>query len=86
MLSKVTTLSPLDAVIYDLEDAVSPSMKSEARKLLKAHLSRRDRDAHIRENIVRINAVDTGLALDDLTAAVHHSSQSHTLLYLAQTM
>jgi citrate lyase subunit beta / citryl-CoA lyase len=57
-----------DALILDLEDSVAPSEKPSAR----AHV------AHLIENepnrawsfFVRVNALDTGLALDDLAAVV----------------
>ena len=57
-----------DALILDLEDSVAPSAKANARA----------RVAHLIENeakrawsfFVRVNALDTGLALDDLAAVV----------------
>ncbi|KAJ4988022.1 citrate lyase subunit beta-like protein [Stagonosporopsis vannaccii] len=55
-----------DNVTYDLEDSVAPSLKPTARSSLRAVLSR-PRPAGIKELCVRINAVDSGLALDDLT-------------------
>jgi citrate lyase subunit beta-like protein len=55
-----------DNVTYDLEDSVAPHMKSEARSNLRNILNKQ-RPSGIKEMCVRINSVDTGLALDDLT-------------------
>lgn len=57
-----------DNVTYDLEDAVTPSMKANAREQLKSHLQNiKARPPGLRELALRINAVSTSLALDDLT-------------------
>jgi citrate lyase subunit beta-like protein len=58
-----------DNVTYDLEDSVAPHMKSEARSNLRDILNKQ-RPAGIKEMCVRINSVDTGLALNDLTAVL----------------
>ncbi|EDU50890.1 CitE Citrate lyase beta subunit [Pyrenophora tritici-repentis] len=55
-----------DNVTYDLEDSVAPHMKATARSNLRSILSTQ-RPSGIKEMCVRINSVDTGLALDDLT-------------------
>ncbi|KAF2132651.1 citrate lyase [Dothidotthia symphoricarpi CBS 119687] len=55
-----------DNITFDLEDSVAPHLKSSARQNLRAILSR-PRPAGIKELCVRINSVDTGLALADLT-------------------
>jgi len=55
-----------DNVTYDLEDSVAPHMKASARANLRSILST-PRPSGIKEMCVRINSVDTGLALDDLT-------------------
>lgn len=55
-----------DNITYDLEDSVAPSLKASARSNLRSILSK-PRPAGIKELCVRINSVDTGLALDDLT-------------------
>ncbi|KAF1944144.1 beta subunit of citrate lyase [Clathrospora elynae] len=55
-----------DNVTYDLEDSVAPHMKAEARSNLRDILNRQ-RPKNIKEMCVRINSVDTGLALEDLT-------------------
>ncbi|KAH9879184.1 hypothetical protein J1614_002622 [Plenodomus biglobosus] len=65
MLEKSFTLHA-DNVTYDLEDSVAPHMKSEARSNLRSILSQ-PRPPSIKEMCVRINSVDTGLALADLT-------------------
>lgn len=65
MLDKATTMT-VDTVAYDLEDSVAPSKKAEARQNLSSVLSQ-PRPSTIRETCVRINAVDSGLALADLT-------------------
>jgi citrate lyase subunit beta-like protein len=64
MLEKSATMHA-DNVTYDLEDSVAPHMKTEARHNLR-ELLKQPRPAGIRELCVRINSVDTGLALDDL--------------------
>ncbi|KAF2270632.1 beta subunit of citrate lyase [Lojkania enalia] len=56
----------VDTIAYDLEDSVAPAKKVEARHNLRDILSE-PRPQGIRETCVRINSVDTGLALDDLT-------------------
>ncbi|PSN69787.1 beta subunit of citrate lyase [Corynespora cassiicola Philippines] len=65
MLEKASTLS-VDTITYDLEDSVAPQKKPEARANLRSILST-PRPSGIKETCVRINSVDTGLALDDLT-------------------
>ena len=57
-----------DALIFDLEDAVAPSMKAEARARVADMLGEPvTRDWHA---FVRINPFDTGLTLADLAAVV----------------
>lgn len=73
----------VDTIAYDLEDSVTPGKKAEARHNLKDILSR-DRSSSIKEQAVRINSVDSGYALDDLTEVVCpcdrvHSHQIHHL-------
>lgn len=57
-----------DALILDLEDAVAPSRKAEARALV-ADLIARERVGHWR-CFVRVNALDTGMTIEDLAAVV----------------
>ncbi|KAL2064992.1 hypothetical protein VTL71DRAFT_4132 [Oculimacula yallundae] len=66
-LQKSLTLPQIDTISYDLEDSVTPSQKPVARKSLLEFLSSPTRPTNINELSVRINAVSTGLALDDLT-------------------
>lgn len=68
MLTKSLSLHS-DNVTYDLEDSVTPSAKPDARRALRAHLDQlTSRPAGIAEVAVRINAVSTPHALEDLTA------------------
>ncbi|KAL8777522.1 MAG: hypothetical protein Q9213_007827 [Squamulea squamosa] len=64
MLDKIQGLS-VDCVAYDLEDSVTLGKKLEARRNISQILQ--SRSPGVKENAVRINAVQTGLALDDLT-------------------
>lgn len=68
MLEKSRGLT-VDCIAYDLEDSVIPSKKSDARTAIRKFLAQ-PRSKGIRENAVRINAVETGLALDDLLEVV----------------
>lgn len=55
-----------DAVIFDLEDAVSPAEKDAARILIRNTM--RNMDFENQETIVRINAIDTDFCKADLDA------------------
>ncbi|RAO68578.1 uncharacterized protein BHQ10_004590 [Talaromyces amestolkiae] len=55
-----------DCVAYDLEDSVTPHKKAEARQLVRRAIDE-PAPSQIRERAVRINSVDSGLALADLT-------------------
>ncbi|MBT2130557.1 HpcH/HpaI aldolase/citrate lyase family protein [Aliiroseovarius lamellibrachiae] len=57
-----------DAIIFDLEDAVAPDAKTEARAILKAELDKGGYGA--RAKIVRINGFDTEWGKDDVAAFV----------------
>ncbi len=59
-----------DALILDLEDAVTPQNKPTARKLVPAFLRDRPRGTRKSEIWVRINPLDTEFALADLAAVV----------------
>lgn len=66
MLTKSLTLTS-DNITYDLEDAVSPTMKPSARKSLHTHLTTLpSRPRSLGELAVRINAISTPYALSDL--------------------
>lgn len=66
-LEKAKTL-PADSLIFDLEDAVAPEAKAEARETVAAAVEGGGYGA--REVVVRINGLDTEWGLDDLKAAV----------------
>lgn len=68
MLAKSQALN-LDTIIYDLEDSVTPDLKADARHLVAKHIAESPRRPNS-EVSVRINAVETGLALHDLTDLV----------------
>ncbi len=55
-----------DALVFDLEDAVAPDAKAEARRLAVAALSARGYGR--RERVVRVNALGTPWGADDLAA------------------
>ena len=57
-----------DALILDLEDSVAPSQKAEARRSVAKLLD--DKSPRPWLFFVRVNALDTGLILDDLLAVV----------------
>lgn len=57
---------PVDAIIFDLEDAVSPDEKVAARALLAQTLATADYGPRLR--IVRINGFETEWGTDDLNA------------------
>jgi len=57
-----------DAVIYDLEDAVSVTEKDSARTLVKEFLT--SKKSFNMEVVVRINGLDTDFFMDDLNAVV----------------
>lgn len=57
-----------DAIIFDLEDAVAPDAKTEARQILKTELAKGGYGA--RAKIVRINGFDTQWGKDDVAAFV----------------
>lgn len=60
--------SAADAILLDLEDGVAPGRRDAARGLCAEVLSARP----AKPVIVRINAIDSGLALTDLAAVMRH--------------
>jgi len=64
-LAKARTL-PCDVVVLDLEDAVAPEAKADARKAALAALEEGGFGA--REVAVRVNGIDTEWGVDDLAA------------------
>lgn len=65
-VSKAETLAA-DAVIFDLEDAVAPEAKAEARETVRAHFSAFTASEKVR--VIRINALSTPWGTEDLLAA-----------------
>jgi citrate lyase subunit beta-like protein len=63
----------VDTAAYDLEDSVTPDRKIEARQALRQFLQQ-PRAPGIKEQAVRINAVETGLAEDDLKSVLQTSN------------
>jgi (3S)-malyl-CoA thioesterase len=61
---------PADAIIFDLEDAVSPEEKVRARELLVQELTRSDFGQRTR--IVRVNGLETVWGAADLAAFASH--------------
>lgn len=64
-IAKARTL-PLDAVVFDLEDSIAPEAKAAARESLREALAQ----PFACEVAVRINALDTEWATEDILAAV----------------
>ena len=63
-LEKAKSL-PADSLILDLEDAVAPDAKAQAREYIRAAL---DTGFGYRETVIRINGLNTQWGLDDLKA------------------
>ncbi|KAG7409963.1 Citramalyl-CoA lyase [Fusarium oxysporum f. sp. rapae] len=71
----------VDSVIYDLEDSVALDLKATARGLVARHLSCNSMSSTSRapkEVAVRINAVDTALALEDLSEVLKQGKHVDT--------
>jgi len=60
--------SAADALILDIEDAVMPDQKPEAREMVKRALQ--TEDFRGKERVVRVNGITTQWGADDLAAAV----------------
>lgn len=67
-LDKARSL-PVDAIIFDLEDAVSAEEKETARGTLAAALQQGGYGARMK--VIRINALDTDWGAEDARAAAH---------------
>lgn len=67
-----------DAIIFDLEDAVAPAEKVEARAALAAELAARDFGPRLR--LVRINALETEWGRADALAFAGHAGVDGLLL------
>lgn len=74
-LEKARSL-PADALILDLEDAVAPDMKAQARDLVAGAVAEGGYGA--RRLIIRINGLDTRWGAEDLEAAL--SVRPHAIL------
>ncbi|KAI9849225.1 MAG: hypothetical protein M1838_000213 [Thelocarpon superellum] len=61
----------VDCVAFDLEDSVTPGMKAEARSHIGRALAQ-PRAPGVREQAVRINSVESGLAYEDLMAVLKY--------------
>jgi citrate lyase subunit beta/citryl-CoA lyase len=72
-LEKARTL-PADAVILDLEDAVAPGAKAEARRLVVEALARGGYG--FRETVVRVNGPATPWGRDDLSTAARSGADA----------
>lgn len=72
-LEKARTL-PVDAIIFDLEDAVAMEEKANARKLLAATLAAGGYGGRVQ--IVRVNGTDTEWYDDDLAAMMEIGPQA----------
>lgn len=59
--------SAAEALILDLEDSVAPDSKAEARVAVRAML---ERSASAKKLWVRVNALESGAMLDDLSAVI----------------
>ncbi|NTF43919.1 CoA ester lyase [Rhizobium rhizogenes] len=66
-LEKLASLD-CDAVIFDLEDSVSPEKKAEARENLRAFFTASPLSA--KERIIRINALSSNFGAEDLALVV----------------
>lgn len=69
---------PVDAIIFDLEDAVAPEEKARARGVLVDHLHAADYGS--RRRIVRVNGADTDWGAADLAAFAGHAGVDAILL------
>ncbi len=65
-LDKARTL-PVDVVIFDLEDAVAPEQKAEARRSVAAAISAGGYGA--KELVIRVNGLETEWVAEDLAVA-----------------
>jgi len=67
--SESPSLTELDCVVLDLEDGVALNKKEEARKLVTKYLDLLKLPDSI-ERVVRINSIDSNMALMDLTSVL----------------
>jgi (3S)-malyl-CoA thioesterase len=69
---------PVDAIIFDLEDAVAPEEKVRARALLVRELT--DAEFGPRLRIVRVNSLETAWGAADLLAFANHPGADAVLV------
>lgn len=72
-----------DCVAYDLEDSVIPSRKAEARSNIRRFLEQ-PRISGVKECAVRINAVGSSYAADDILEVVRLSRAPSRSLQLTR--
>ncbi len=78
MVRKAATALDADEVFLDLEDAVAPSQKADARE--RAVWALRELDWANRRVAVRVNAIGGGACLDDLRAVVSAGDRLDTVI------
>jgi citrate lyase subunit beta / citryl-CoA lyase len=66
-----------DALILDLEDAVTPERKEEARRTVSEWLGQADFRG--KERMVRINPLDTPWGMDDIRATMAHPPDAYVV-------
>lgn len=76
MLQK-SIASAADCLILDLEDAVAPDRKDEARKVIGEWL--RSVDFQNKEYVVRINPLDTPWGLKDIEVSMRHPPHAYVI-------
>ena len=82
MLAKAAALT-VDSIVLDLEDAVAPNAKEQARgQVIKALTAHQWQATSIS---VRINATDTPWCHDDIIHLVSHAGAQISTLVLAKT-
>ena len=64
-----------DSLVLDLEDAVTPDRKDDARRIVSGWL--RDVDFRRQERVVRMNPLDTAWGHDDLRSTMQHPPDAY---------
>jgi citrate lyase beta subunit len=73
----------VDSVIYELEDSAAPDLKETARGLVARHISCNSMSNTSRagkEVAIRVNAMGTGLALQDLSEVLRLGKHVDTIV------
>src|SRR2546422_7674391 len=81
-LFKKALESEADSVFLDLEDAVAPADKEQARKHVVAGLLEHDWKARGQTVCVRINGIDTHYMYRDVVRSEEHTSELQSRLHL----